>query len=137
MAKDYYEILGVPRDADENALKRAYRKVGYLATCCSHSAQQSDAQSAYIYAWRTRHVPCSAALPRAGLHIAALHGLLSSMPSTVQLAVQYHPDKAKGDRAQAEEKFKDLSSAYATLSGGLNICAEMGRTPRCSRVLRT
>ena len=28
MAKDYYQILGVPRDADENALKRAYRKVG-------------------------------------------------------------------------------------------------------------
>eukprot|EP00891_Asterochloris_glomerata_P005248 jgi/Astpho2/5248/Aster-04822 len=58
MAKDYYEVLGVPRGADENALKRAYRK----------------------------------------------------------LAVKYHPDKAKGDRAQAEEKFKDLSSAYATLS---------------------
>lgn len=27
MATDYYEILGVPRDADENAIKRAYRQL--------------------------------------------------------------------------------------------------------------
>ncbi len=25
--RDYYEVLGVPRDADENAIKSAYRKL--------------------------------------------------------------------------------------------------------------
>lgn len=27
MARDYYEILGVSRDADKDALKRAYRRL--------------------------------------------------------------------------------------------------------------
>jgi molecular chaperone DnaJ len=55
--RDYYEVLGVDRAADEQALKKAYRK----------------------------------------------------------LAHEYHPDKNQGDKA-AEEKFKELSEAYAVLS---------------------
>jgi molecular chaperone DnaJ len=55
--RDYYEVLGVSRDADGAALKSAYRK----------------------------------------------------------LAHQFHPDKNPGDRA-AEEKFKELTAAYAVLS---------------------
>ena len=55
--RDYYQVLGVGRDADEGALKSAYRK----------------------------------------------------------LAHQYHPDKNQGDKA-AEEKFKELTEAYAVLS---------------------
>jgi molecular chaperone DnaJ len=55
--RDYYEVLGVGRDADEAALKSAYRK----------------------------------------------------------LAHQHHPDKNQGDKA-AEDKFKELSEAYAVLS---------------------
>ncbi len=55
--RDYYEVLGVPRGADEATLKSAYRK----------------------------------------------------------LAHQYHPDKNQGDGA-AEEKFKELTEAYAVLS---------------------
>jgi molecular chaperone DnaJ len=55
--RDYYEVLGVGRDADEAALKTAYRK----------------------------------------------------------LAHQFHPDKNQGDRA-AEDKFKELTEAYAVLS---------------------
>jgi molecular chaperone DnaJ len=55
--RDYYEVLGVGRDADEATLKTAYRK----------------------------------------------------------LAHQFHPDKNQGDQA-AEEKFKELTEAYAVLS---------------------
>jgi molecular chaperone DnaJ len=55
--RDYYEVLGVSREANEQELKSAYRK----------------------------------------------------------LAHQYHPDKNHGDQA-AEEKFKELSEAYAVLS---------------------
>jgi curved DNA-binding protein len=55
---DYYQILGVSRDATQEEIKKAYRK----------------------------------------------------------LALKYHPDKAKGDKKQAEEKFKQISEAYAVLS---------------------
>ncbi len=55
--KDYYEILGVSRDADDATLKKAYRA----------------------------------------------------------LAKKYHPDTNQGD-AEAEEKFKEASEAYAVLS---------------------
>ncbi len=54
---DYYEILGVPRDAGLDQIKKAYRRK----------------------------------------------------------AVQYHPDKNPGDKA-AEERFKELSEAYAVLA---------------------
>ncbi len=57
MAKDYYQVLGVPRDATPDVIKKAYRK----------------------------------------------------------LAVKFHPDKNPGN-AQAEEKFKEVTEAYAVLS---------------------
>lgn len=56
MKRDYYEILGVPRDAKKEQVKDAYRK----------------------------------------------------------LALQYHPDRNKSP--DAEEKFKEISEAYAVLS---------------------
>jgi curved DNA-binding protein len=55
---DYYQALGVSRDATADEIKKAYRK----------------------------------------------------------LAMKFHPDKAKGDKSQAEEKFKQISEAYAVLS---------------------
>lgn len=54
---DYYKILGVSRNASDEEIKKAYRK----------------------------------------------------------LALKYHPDRTKGDKA-AEEKFKQISEAYAVLS---------------------
>jgi curved DNA-binding protein len=57
MAEDYYQILGVKKDASQDEIKKAYRK----------------------------------------------------------LAMKYHPDHTKGDKA-AEEKFKKISEAYAVLS---------------------
>jgi curved DNA-binding protein len=32
-----------------------------------------------------------------------------------KLAIQYHPDKAKGDKRRAEEKFKEINEAYEVL----------------------
>lgn len=55
--RDYYELLGVKKDATAEVIKKAYRK----------------------------------------------------------LAVKYHPDKNAGDK-QAEERFKEISEAYAVLS---------------------
>jgi len=57
MGKDYYASLGVAKDASNEAIKKAYRK----------------------------------------------------------LALKYHPDKNPGD-AKAEEKFKEITEAYAVLS---------------------
>jgi len=57
MAEDYYQMLGVKKDATKEEIRKAYRK----------------------------------------------------------LAMKYHPDHAKGDKA-AEEKFKKISEAYAVLS---------------------
>jgi curved DNA-binding protein len=57
MAEDYYQILGVKKEASQDEIKKAYRK----------------------------------------------------------LAMKYHPDHSKGDKA-AEEKFKKISEAYAVLS---------------------
>ena len=58
MAEDYYQILGVNRNATPEELKKAYRK----------------------------------------------------------LAQKYHPDKAKGNKQEAEAQFKKISEAYAVLS---------------------
>ncbi len=57
MAKDYYQLLGVNKNASKDELKKAFRK----------------------------------------------------------LAMKYHPDKNKNDKA-AEEKFKEINEAYAVLS---------------------
>ncbi|MDY6824614.1 MAG: J domain-containing protein [Thermodesulfobacteriota bacterium] len=54
---DYYNILGVDRNASDDEIKKAYRK----------------------------------------------------------LAMKYHPDHSKGDKKEAEEKFKKISEAYAVL----------------------
>ena len=56
--RDYYEVLGVDRSADEAAIKKAYRKK----------------------------------------------------------AMEYHPDRYKGPKEEAEEKFKELNEAYSVLS---------------------
>jgi molecular chaperone DnaJ len=56
--RDYYEVLGVARDAGEEDIKRSYRK----------------------------------------------------------LAMKFHPDRADGDKAQAEGKFKEAAEAYEVLS---------------------
>src|SRR5574340_268486 len=56
--RDYYEVLGVPREASPEEIKRAYRRG----------------------------------------------------------ALKHHPDNVKGDKEQAERKFKELAEAYEVLS---------------------
>ena len=59
--RDYYDVLGVSREAGADQVKRAYRKG----------------------------------------------------------ALKYHPDNYKGDKAEAEAKFKELAEAYEVLSDGV------------------
>ena len=56
--RDYYEVLGVGRNAGAEDIKRAYRR----------------------------------------------------------RALKYHPDNYKGDKAEAEQRFKELAEAYEVLS---------------------
>ncbi len=56
--RDYYEVLGVPKNIDQEGLKKAYKKK----------------------------------------------------------AMKYHPDRYKGPKEEAEEKFKELNEAYSVLS---------------------
>lgn len=56
--KDYYKILGVPRDASDKEIKRAYRK----------------------------------------------------------MAIEFHPDKWQGDKAEGEKKMAEINQAYEVLS---------------------
>jgi len=58
LPKDYYEILGVPRNASQEEIKRAYRR----------------------------------------------------------LAKKYHPDAYKGDKKEAERRFREIAEAYEVLS---------------------
>ena len=64
--KDYYKILGVPKDCEDAQLKKAYRKVS-LGVCSLAQLQ---------------HVRASAGSPR-----------WSDCSPVVQLAVKLHPDK--------------------------------------------
>ena len=44
LGQDYYDVLGVPRDADEGTIKRAYRKLSLKL----HPGTQSSASSSYV-----------------------------------------------------------------------------------------
>ena len=72
--QDYYQTLGVGREASADEIKKAYRK----------------------------------------------------------LALKYHPDKAKGDKKVAEEKFKQISEAYAVLSNPDKTKNTINSAPRSS-----
>jgi curved DNA-binding protein CbpA len=40
MGKDYYAILGISRDADDDAIKKAYRKLGKVYLILLNHIQQ-------------------------------------------------------------------------------------------------
>ena len=110
-SQDYYDVLGVKRDADKKAIKQAYRYV-----CCRLRIEDSRA-------WRRiRDLPPSLAQPllfpppphpRPPPPPPKKKTQKKKKPSS-QLARKFHPDVNK--EPGAEDKFKQISNAYEVLS---------------------
>ena len=103
--RDYYEVLGVDKNADETAIKKAYRQ---LAKKYHPDMNPGDAGTGLdiLYHAKKRLL---------GVDHFSLASALSASLWDRQLAKKYHPDMNPGD-AEAEKKFKEASEAYAVLS---------------------
>jgi curved DNA-binding protein CbpA len=111
-SQDYYQILGVPKSADDAALKKAYKK---LAVKVRSNKPEVDARFL---------IPCEQTVSqardktkRSNFVISEMftHSFLSSYSSIFPFSLQWHPDKNPGDE-QATKNFQKISEAYATLS---------------------
>ena len=89
MGLDYYGILGISRNATDSDIKKAYVIYIYLL-------------SILISKWILIQLKYTKMYCRYR-----------------KLAMQFHPDKAQGDKAEAEKKFKEVSEAYEVLSDSM------------------
>ena len=101
MAKDYYEILGVSRDADEKEIKKAYRKLA-MQWHPDHNQGNPEAE--------TKFKECSEA-----------YEVLSD-PEKRQIYNQYGEEGLKGS-GYSGPNMNDIFSHFGDLFGGGDISA--------------
>ncbi len=102
--RDYYEVLGVDRGADDSAIKSAYRK---LAKKYHPDVNPGDKEAEKKFKEATE------AYGVLGVDRGADDSAIKS--AYRKLAKKYHPDVNPGDK-EAEKKFKEATEAYGILS---------------------
>ena len=130
MGKDYYQLLGVAKNADEKKITKAYRKcleyslsLSLFCVTLSHSLSLSLFLSLLIY----KHISLDVFLfyKLFVLYLCVFHMIPSDL-NTIRiihaihvylgkLALKWHPDKNPDNKEQATEKFKEISEAYDVL----------------------
>lgn len=87
MGKDYYNILGISRDADDDTIKKAYRKLGKVLNALLNNKKINEKKNEQ----------------RTNIH-------------PFDLALKWHPDRNKDKPDVAKAKFQEVGEAYEVLS---------------------